>query len=290
MQQAEGKTRLLLLKAAGDRYLTQASDAIVPLLASSDKETRHTAIEAAGTTFEAPQLPKLITLLTSTKDDAERDLIKNSLRNAVRRMPSPDACAELLITTMAGVSDDAKVEILELLADVGGEKALKAVAEAANSEKEILKDAGTRLLGEWMSAEAADELLAIAKADPRGKYGIRCLRGYIRIARQLNVPPQQRLAMCKAALDVAVRDDERALVLDVLQRNPSKATLALACDIMEEHASLVDQAAAAAVAIGETVVQSDAKAVAQAMDRVLSATKSSQIAAKAKALKAKAGG
>ncbi|GAB6167091.1 hypothetical protein JCM19992_30910 [Thermostilla marina] len=290
LQQAEGKTRLMLLKAAGDRYLTQAADAIVPLLSSKDDETRHAAIQAAGTTFEAPQLPKLIALLTSTQNSEERDLIKESLRNAVRRMPSPDACSELLIGTMADASDDAKVEILELLAAVGGEKALQAVAEAANSDNETLKDAGTRLLGEWMSAEAADELLAIAKADPRGKYGIRCLRGYIRIARQLNVPPRERLAMCKAALEVAARDDERILVLDVLQRNPSKATLDLACDIMEDHASLADQAAATAVAIGETVIRSDAKAVAAAMDRVLGATKNPQTAAKAKALKAKAGG
>ena len=50
-----------------------------------------------------------------------------------------------------------------------------------------------------MTADAAPVLLELATSGPKA-FRVRCLRGYIRIPRQLKVDDDQRLAMCRKAL------------------------------------------------------------------------------------------
>ena len=67
---------------------------------------------------------------------------------------------------------------------MGGTNALQAVGKAAKSTDAQLQDISSRLLGEWMTEDAAPVLLELAKI-PSNPYQVRALRGYIRIARQL---------------------------------------------------------------------------------------------------------
>ncbi len=110
--------------------------------------------------------------------------------------------------------------------------------------------------------------MEIAKTDAEGKYRIRALRGYLRIARQLQLPADAKLAMFHTAMSVAQRDEERQLALDVLTRIPSPATLELAASHLSQPA-LKEAAATAAVKIAPKVVSADAKAVAAAMQQVV---------------------
>jgi hypothetical protein len=110
---------------------------------------------------------------------------------------------------------------------VGGPKALEAIA-AAMQESEALQDAGSRLLGEWMSVEAAPVLLAQVAAAPINKYKVRALRGYIRLARQFDMPAEERAEMCRQALKLANRAEEQALVLAILTRYPDLEMLKIA--------------------------------------------------------------
>ncbi len=75
-----------------------------------------------------------------------------------------------------------------------------------------------------MSPDAAPMLLELTKTG-NNKFKVRTLRGYIRIARQLNVPTEQRIEMCQTALTLAERDEDRSLVLETLGRYPSLTSL-----------------------------------------------------------------
>ena len=79
-----------------------------------------------------------------------------------------------------------------------------------------------------MTADASADLLALAKSMPSEKLKIRALRGYLRLARQLNLPPERRMAMYREALALATRGEEKRLAVDVLQRIPTSDSLALA--------------------------------------------------------------
>ena len=82
----------------------------------------------------------------------------------------------------------------------------------------------SRLLGEWMTEDAAPVLLSLAKL-PSNPYSVRSLRGYIRIARQFVLPDAQREEMCQKAFDAAQQTAEKKLVLEVLKRYPTENTL-----------------------------------------------------------------
>ena len=86
------------------------------------------------------------------------------------------------------------------------------------SNDDTMQDAATRLLGTWLSADAAPDMLDLAKTLPAGKYQIRALRGYVRIARQLNMTPEERIAVCRNTLAIAKRSDDKGLVFEVIRR------------------------------------------------------------------------
>ncbi|MDZ7616049.1 MAG: hypothetical protein U1E05_03535, partial [Patescibacteria group bacterium] len=121
------------------------------------------------------------------------------------------------------------------------------------------------------------------------KLRVRTLRGYIRIVQQMSLSADQKLAMCDEAFRAAQRDEERKLVLTVLSHVPSAKALAMVAPHLTDRA-LADEAALAAVAIGEKIVQTEPRLVAEAMQQVLKSGASGETAARARAIEKRGGG
>jgi len=192
----------------------------------------------------------LIGQVVNPKDSETASAAQVALKTAAVRMPDREACAAQLAAALDRAPTATKTTLLEILAAVGGTKALAAVGGAAKSSDPTLQDVGSRVLGEWMTIDAAPVLLDLAKTGDR--YQSRALRGYIRIARQFTMSEPQRVEMCKNALEAARQPAERKLVLEVLQRYPNVETLKLAVKAMQSP-DVKDDAAAAAKAIGDKV-------------------------------------
>jgi hypothetical protein len=135
-------------------------------------------------------------------------------------MPDREACAEQLVAAMDRASQSKPV-LLDILGAVGGAKALATIGAAVKGGDEPMQDTGSRVLGEWMTLDAAPVLLDLAKTAPSDKYQVRALRGYIRLARQFAESDKQRAEMCQKALDASSRAAEQQVVLTVLERYPS---------------------------------------------------------------------
>jgi hypothetical protein len=113
---------------------------------------------------------------------------------------------------------------------MGGVKALQTVEEAAKEANPELQDTAIHVLGQWLTTDAAPVLLNLAKTAPQAKNRIRAMHGYIRIAREFDMPDRQRAAMCRAALRTAKRDAEKKQVLEVIKRHPSIDMLRVAVE------------------------------------------------------------
>ena len=153
---------------------------------------------------------------------------------------------------MSGASTPIQVKFLEILTVTGGAKSLQVLGAAAKGRDPELQDAGSRLLGEWMGPDAAPVLLDLAQTATENKYKIRALRGYIRIPRQFEVPAQQRAEMCRTALKIAERDDEKKLILEVLERYPNVDMLQLALEAAKDP-SLKDDATRISLVIAQKI-------------------------------------
>ncbi len=223
----------MAIDVAARRRIAEASPELFGLAESDDATTRKAAIGALGATVQLEHLSDFILVATKAQRSFGYVAMLSPLEAACVRMPQ-EACAERLAAALSGAPTTAKRLLLEQLGSVGGATALETVVAAARSNDETMQDNATRVLGEWLTADAAPALFDLAKTLPEGKYQIRALRGYVRIARQLDMTPEERMAICRNVLAIAKRRDDRVLVLEVLKRYPTKEGLQLAESLLED--------------------------------------------------------
>jgi hypothetical protein len=198
-------------------------------------------------------------------------------------MPDREATATELAAAMPQLSTTAKVRLIDVLGAMGGPKALETIAATVKGGDEDLQDAGTRTLGQWMTVDAAPTLLEISKSSAPDKFRVRALRGYLRLARQLKMPDDERLEMCRRGLAAAERGEERELVLDALKRCPSAESVKLASSLVDD-AKVRDRAVETAIFIGEKIKDKDPAAAKSAGEKALKAVPEGKLAERARAL------
>jgi HEAT repeat protein len=280
---AQGKTLSVLIEALGHRRADTAAD-LVKVLDNADKETRAAVLAALGATAGPKELPILITQVTNGRDAADMEVASRALQTACIRMPDREATAAKIAAAIPAASTAARVRIIEILGEMGGPNALKTIDLATQGDHAELQDVATRALGKWMTPDAAPVLLRIAKdSSPQNKYQTRALRGYLRIARQLNLPDDQRIEMCRAALKIANRPEERKLALEALKKCPSAESVKLASSLLDDEQTR-DSAVEVAVFIGEKIKDKDPAAAKSAGEKALKADPNGKMADRARAL------
>jgi len=227
LQGGDAKILPVLVELVGRRRIAAVA-ALLPLASHPDEKVRTATIVALGPTVDLANLDVLVVAARAPKSPGEGDAARAALREASVRMPDRDGCAAKLAAALEEAPAEAKVMLLDVIGEVGGTKAVATMDAAARSGDEALEDAATRLLGKWMTADAAPVLFGLATAEPGGKFKTRALRGYIRIARQFVLPDAERAEMCRKVLAAAKEDADRKAVLEILVRYPSAATLAVA--------------------------------------------------------------
>lgn len=245
---AKGKSYPMLLETVGRRRI-EATSELLKAVDHVDKEVRSAGLVALGETVTLKNLPVLVTQAVSPKHADTVDVARQALKSASVRMPDRDACVTQLAAAIEKSPADAKIVVLEIISEVGGDKALTTVASVAKGNDPALQDAGSRLLGKWATADAGPVLLDLAKSGPP-QYRTRSLRGFIGVVRKFPVSDQERSQMAQSALDLAKQPAEQKLVLDVLKIHPSLETLQLAVKLTQ-NADLRDEATQAAIAIAQ---------------------------------------
>jgi HEAT repeat protein len=283
LQNAEGKARLVLIRLAGQRCIEATNSLLLKAVDDPDVQVRCAALTALGSTISLGDLPILIARATDPAKPEEAKAAGEALRATCVRTADRAGFADKVLAAFAAAPARSKCILLDLLLEVGGPKALEAAAAAAKSADPAVRDAAYRALGRWTSADAGPVLLALAKTPGDDRLQTRALRGYIRVARQFNIPDRQRLTMYGEILSLAKRDEERRLALAVLKRVVSTESLALAVRDLDKP-SLQEAASRVAVTISQKLVDSQPAATAEAMQKVLQVTKDKDLAAKAAAL------
>ncbi len=247
LAKTNGTALAALIQAVGARRI-EATPPLIRALNHSDAAIRQAALAALGETISLKDLPVLISAFIAPKNPDDAEVAAKALQTASVRMPDRDACAAQLAAAMPHASSSARVTLVDILAAMGGKTALEAIGTAAKSHDPALQDAATRALGRWMTVDAAPVLYDLAKMPSSYKYQSRALRGYVRLARQFTMPDDERILICENALRASRRNDDRNLVLEVLERHPSEEALKLAVE-SHEFPGLEDDARRASLLI-----------------------------------------
>lgn len=232
LPKAEGATYPLLIELVGKRRI-EAVPQLLKALDNNSGVVRSAALVALGETVSLQQLSVLIDQVVAPKKSEDAEIAQKALKAASIRMADREACAKELSAAVDRVkSVPVKGTLLQILGAMGGTNALQAVGKAAKSTDAQLQDISSRLLGEWMTEDAAPVLLELAKI-PSNPYQVRALRGYIRIARQFVLPDAKRTEMCQTAFDAARQTAEKKLVVDILKRYPTVDNLKMTIKLMK---------------------------------------------------------
>ena len=215
LDQADPKARIVLLDILGGRGAASATSAIAKAANDPVDEVRLAAIRALGCIIGPEDFQVLIGHLGSAKAPRETAAVQDALRTACYRVPDQDACVRDLYAYMSRAPLAGQCFLLELIGQIGGREALKVVAAHARDGRAEIRDAATEVLGKWMDVDTAPLLLDLAKTLGDARLRTRALRGYLRIARQLDMSTDRRLAMCEEALRVAQRDEEKRLAAEI---------------------------------------------------------------------------
>ena len=252
LSKSEGKVLSVLLAVVGKRSI-EATPQLVKALGNSDNSVRAAAIKALGETVPFSGLNVLISQVVAPGHAEDIDAAQLALKTAAVRMPDREACSAEIVKSMdAAASLTTKSTMLDILAAVGGTNALQAMNAAAKSSDPQLKDVSSRLLGDWMTIDAAPVLLDLAKTGPADKFQVRAMKGYIRIARQFVMNQPDRVAMCRNAFEAARQPAEQKMVLEILKRYPDIEMLKIAAKAVQV-AELKDDAIQTAQAIAQKI-------------------------------------
>ena len=293
----DNNARLRALDLIARRRMTACVPAVIKAAGDADAAVRGSAIRKLGELAGPAELPALLDLLAKC-EGGDIDAAAQAVSSVCQQTEKPEECAAKVISLLAAAAaDDARTKlylprmmaIVRILGGIGGDDSLNAI-------RGILKDAATpaevrtaaiRALGNWKSAAAAPDLLALAKsgADNEKMLG---LRSYLGMAGRAEIPGDQRLEMCRNAATLVQRPEEKLILLAALGNINSPDALPLIAPHIGDPATS-NEAVAAAVSSAERVLQAklspaDAAKLVDALTKASAAAKQPQTAEKAKAL------
>jgi hypothetical protein len=246
----------------------------------ADGQIRSAAIRRIGELGGPAQVPALLDLLAAAKEAGDLDAIEKSLVNLCTMAEKPQSFNGALIAQIAKSQPAQKSALLRALGINGGADALTAVRAATKDADQDVQTTAIQVLGNWKGVEAAADLLDLAKNAPKPALKLVSLRSYINLIRAEGVSAEQKLAMCKEASALADRNEDKKLLLSVLDTAPSAETLAMAMSHLDNKA-IQNEAGLAAVSIAEKIAEKNPAVVAEAMQKAVKATGSRQVTSRA---------
>lgn len=283
----ESNTRLIAIDVLAQRRTAAGNPLLFKISDDPDKHIRIAAIEALGQTGQTNDLAGLVTMLRNRKDAEELKAAENAAKAVCGRSTDKQACAKQLLAALPQANVEAKCALLRLLRVAAGADALQAVRVAAKDANAQIQETAVRALCEWPSADAAPDLLEMAKTSPNPSRKIAALRGYITLVRDEDLSTERKLSMCKQVAALVQRDEDKKLLLGVLGTVPSAEALSMAMTHLDNSATRVE-ASLAAVAISEKIVEQNAAAVTEALQKVMQATDNRDVLRRARVVLDKA--
>lgn len=285
---ADPASRLAGTELIGRRRMVSAVPALLQVAVSPDAQLRASAVKRLSELCTPAQMPALLDLMVKATDARDVENLEETLSVVARRVPSNEEAAARVAERIAAANGEAKSGLIRVLTSLGGATALKQVRAAVKESDEAIRATAIRSLGAWKTTEAAPDLLELAKSSTDEKTRLLCLRSYLGMAANGDLPANDRLDMCRKGVELVKSDDQKKLLLGALGGIPSMEALAMVVPHLES--AVKGEAAAAALAIIPKVMQDKAAAaphlqkLAEALEKVVPAASNPDQEQRAKTL------
>jgi HEAT repeat protein len=278
----------LALDLMGRRRMADGIPVLLKAARSADPKVRPDAIKMIGDLGGADQLPALLDLLENVDRPQDLAAAEQAITTACTRAKDPQAQTDKLIGRLPQAKPAQQAALLRVLAAVGGPNSLKAVRVAVDSSNAEVRSAAIRALGSWRTADAAPDLLTLARTTSDSTEKTLFLRSYLNLAARGEMATEQRLQMCKQATSLVQRDEEKRLLLGTLSNIESPDAMGLILPYLSD-VNTRQEAGMAAVTLAEKLLKGrgPSKVAAQLVDpleKVAQAATNDEVAKRAKTL------
>jgi HEAT repeat protein len=235
------------------RRMTAAMPQLFRAAEDLEPKIRLAALKELSELAGPSDLPPLLDLMGRTKSPEDVEAVEQTLSAVSVRAADPDTCARKVATWFPRARPAQKCALVRVLTAIGGPTALKTVRASLGSSETGVRVAAIRALSNWTSADAAPDLLELARTGTDANDELLCVRGYLRFAGQSDLAVEKRLAMCRQAKDLTLRDGEKKLLLSALGGINSAESLELIKPHLE--ASVKDEASTAFLNVAEQLLK-----------------------------------
>lgn len=250
---ATKERRLIGIDLIGRRRMLSAVPDLMKAAQDANPQVRRAAAKQLGDLCVPSQLGDLLNLLTNSSDARDLEDLESAVAAVAGRAPAIEEVSAQVVAKLASAKPEPKATLIRVLTSLGGANALKAVRAAVKDSSEDVRDAAIRSLGAWRTTEAAPDLLDQARSASDDKTRLLCLRSYLGMAANGDLPAGDRLTMCRQGAELIKRDDEKKLLLAALGSIPSVDALSLALPHLESGAK--GETVAAVLSIVPRVLQ-----------------------------------
>lgn len=268
--------RLMALNLIGRRRMYKSVPALLKAAEGPDEKVRPAALKRVGELGSPSEFSALLELLTQYQAKSDLDAAEQALSAVCAKADNPASYTSRITRTLSKASPAQESALLRVLSVIGGTEALNAVRKVAQDSNAEVSDAAIRVLCSWKTAEAAPDLFTLAINPSNRSRKTAALRGYINLVRDETLSTEQKLQMCRQAAALIERNEEKKLLLGALSTIPSIEALSMAMAHIDEPATR-DEAAFAAVAIGDKIAEQKPKEVIEAIQKALKATNNANV-------------
>ncbi len=279
-------TRLIAIDLTAQRRILTGNPLLFQIADDPDKSIRIAALDTLGKTAENPDLANLVTLLVQRKNPEELRAAENAVKAVAGKAPDKPACTAALLKALPQAQPEPACALLRLLRTTGGPDALQAVRTAMKNTNPQMQETAIRTLCEWPTADAAPDLLQMAKSAPGDTTKIAALRGYINLIRDPALAGENKMAIAQQADQLTQRDEEKKLLLGALAEVPAADALAMAVTALD-NPNTRSEAILAVLAISEKIAAQNPAETASAIQKVLDTTDNEDISKRAKEILSK---
>jgi HEAT repeat protein len=238
--------RLVGLDLVARRRMTSSVPALMKAAADADPKVRTTAIRRLGDLATAAELPSILDLLMKA-EGPDLAAAEQAVTDVCSKADKPETCVPTLVARMPQAKPAQQSAILRVLSTIGGAEAIKTVRGIIGGQNvdPQVRSTAFRALGTWKTTDAAPDLLEIAKTANNPTDKILALRSYLTMASRSDLSPNQRLDMCRQAMGLIQRVEEKRMLLAALSgiQNAESVTVVATylddADVKEEAATAV---------------------------------------------------
>ncbi|HOW67682.1 MAG TPA: HEAT repeat domain-containing protein [Candidatus Paceibacterota bacterium] len=265
--------RVEWIRLLGNRGATNAALVLLTQAEDPDHRIRVAALRALRSLARSEDLPALIKLTKSSRDDTVREAAEAAVVGLCTRSGQVANGSEAILAEMKQAADPVlKNSWIRILVSLGNAQSLPAILAATKDPNESVAAHAVEQLARWPDPAPMDDLLAVLQTGANADLRKRALTSVIQLASTAadeHQRPESTLIqwLQQASLASQTREDRR-LIISVLGRVNHVGSLRLLTKFLDDS-ELRNEAAFAVVQIAPAVRDADPPALKAALEKIV---------------------